>query len=148
MNKKCQAAMEFLMTYGWVILFVLAAIGALAYFGILNPDRILPEKCTMQSGISCLDFNNNDFEITLSMHNSVNLNMINTTLTLIPREENIKCSTFGHDIHENGKTKNYHIICDNMEKNKKFITDIHFDYFNELTKSWHAKTGELIIKIH
>jgi len=30
--KKSQAAMEFLMTYGWAILVVLVAIGALAYF--------------------------------------------------------------------------------------------------------------------
>lgn len=35
-NKKSQAAMEFLMTYGWAILVVLAAIAALAYFGVLK----------------------------------------------------------------------------------------------------------------
>ena len=37
-HKKSQAAMEFLMTYGWAILVVLAAIAALAYFGVLNPE--------------------------------------------------------------------------------------------------------------
>lgn len=42
--RKGQAAMEFLMTYGWAILIVLAAIGALAYCGILSPDRFLPER--------------------------------------------------------------------------------------------------------
>ena len=40
------------MTYGWAILVVLAAIGALAYFGVLSPDRFLPERCTMQ-GFTC-----------------------------------------------------------------------------------------------
>ena len=54
-NKKGQAAMEFLMTYGWAILVVLAAIGALAYFGILSPDRWLPTKCTMAGGFSCIE---------------------------------------------------------------------------------------------
>ncbi len=54
-NRKGQAAMEFLMTYGWAILVVLAAIGALAYFGILSPDRWLPTKCTMTGGFSCLE---------------------------------------------------------------------------------------------
>lgn len=34
---KGQAAMEFLMTYGWAILVVLACIGALTYFGVLKP---------------------------------------------------------------------------------------------------------------
>ncbi len=51
--KKAQAAMEFLMTYGWAILVVLAAIGALAYFGVLNPN--LGDKCDLGSGAECID---------------------------------------------------------------------------------------------
>ena len=39
MNKKSQAALEFLMTYGLAIIVVLIAIGALAYFGILSPCK-------------------------------------------------------------------------------------------------------------
>jgi len=37
MKKKGQAAMEFLMTYGWAILAAVIAIGVLAYFGVFNP---------------------------------------------------------------------------------------------------------------
>ncbi len=48
--------MEFLMTYGWAILVVIAAISALAYFGVLNPSRALPSSCTIISGIGCDDF--------------------------------------------------------------------------------------------
>jgi hypothetical protein len=54
--RKGQAAMEFLMTYGWAILVVLAAIGALAYFGVLSPDRFLPSKCTVSGGWSCVEY--------------------------------------------------------------------------------------------
>ena len=54
-RKKAQAAMEFLMTYGWAILVVLVAIGALAYFGVLSPDKFLPERCTGSSGFDCMD---------------------------------------------------------------------------------------------
>ena len=52
--KKSQAAMEFLMTYGWAILVVLAAIAALAYFGVLSPEKFLPEKCLIETGITCI----------------------------------------------------------------------------------------------
>ena len=55
-KRRGQAAMEFLMTYGWAILVVLIAIGALAYFGVLNPGRFLPESCTIAPGISCDSF--------------------------------------------------------------------------------------------
>jgi len=47
--------MEFLMTYGWAILVVLVAIGALAYFGVLNPSRFLPSSCAVAPGIGCDD---------------------------------------------------------------------------------------------
>jgi len=47
--------MEFLMTYGWAILVVLVAIGALAYFGVLNPNRFLPSSCTIGPGLGCDD---------------------------------------------------------------------------------------------
>src|SRR3989338_67322 len=54
-HNKGQAAMEFLMTYGWAILVVLVVIGALSYFGVLSPATLLPEKCTFPVSVSCTD---------------------------------------------------------------------------------------------
>mgnify|MGYP000533677600 CR=1 FL=1 len=51
--KKAQGALEFLMTYGWAFLVILIMIGALAYFGVLNPSKYLPDKCIMPVGMSC-----------------------------------------------------------------------------------------------
>ena len=69
MAKKAQAAMEFLMTYGWAILVVLIAIGALAYFGVLNPDKFLPEKCTIASGsgLFCEEFTSSASANTITL---------------------------------------------------------------------------------
>ena len=53
MQKKGQAAMEFLMTYGWAILAAVVAIGVLAYFGVFSPGRYLPEICTITSPLGC-----------------------------------------------------------------------------------------------
>ncbi|MBU0757967.1 MAG: hypothetical protein KKF44_07895 [Nanoarchaeota archaeon] len=55
MNRKGQAAMEFLMTYGWAILVVIAAIAALAYFGVLSPEKMLPERTTFQAPVPNVD---------------------------------------------------------------------------------------------
>ena len=40
-GKKSQAAMEFLMTYGWAILAAVIAIGVLAYFGVFSPGKYI-----------------------------------------------------------------------------------------------------------
>ena len=44
------------MTYGWALLVVLVAIGALAFFGVLNPSQFLPSTCTITPGLHCDDF--------------------------------------------------------------------------------------------
>lgn len=51
--KKGQAAIEFLFTYGWAILVVLAAIGTLAYFDVISPCRFNSESefCLQKKGI-------------------------------------------------------------------------------------------------
>tara|TARA_Y100000310_G_C20447132_1_gene698960 strand:- start:293 stop:829 length:537 start_codon:yes stop_codon:yes gene_type:complete len=51
MKKRGQAAMEFLMTYGWAILIVLVAISALWLFGAFNRD--VPSKCDLNIPFGC-----------------------------------------------------------------------------------------------
>ena len=73
MFKKSQAALEFLTTYAWAFLVILIMIGALAYFGILRPADILPDRCNFGSEITCIDYvidaTNNKF--TIKLKNSV-----------------------------------------------------------------------------
>lgn len=56
LNKKSQAALEFLTTYGWAFLVILIMISTLAYFGILSPGKILPNRCSIGPEFECLDF--------------------------------------------------------------------------------------------
>jgi len=87
-NKKGQAALEFLSTYGWAFLVVLVMIGALSYFGVLNPSNFVPENCNFGSSLSCsggygMSYYENatggeqdstiQFEITNSMPNSMEI---------------------------------------------------------------------------
>jgi len=53
MGKRGQAAMEFLMTYGWALLVLILIILALAVFGVLNPKGFLPEACMLGPGLAC-----------------------------------------------------------------------------------------------
>ena len=73
-DKKAQAAMEFLMTYGWALLVVLIAISALAYFGLLNPSRFLPEKAELCTGLFVPSFSfdsGTDQQIDLLVNNGL-----------------------------------------------------------------------------
>lgn len=43
-HEKGQAAMEFLMTYGWAILACVTALGVLAYFGVFKQGQYSPQE--------------------------------------------------------------------------------------------------------
>ena len=75
-NKKAQSALEFLTTYGWAFLVILIMIGALGYFGILNPTRYLPERCSVNTEFSCEEFSiertgANQFDLTVVLRNTL-----------------------------------------------------------------------------
>lgn len=52
-NKKGQAAMEFLMTYGWAILAAVIVIGVLAAFGVFSPSSFIPNSCIISAPLGC-----------------------------------------------------------------------------------------------
>lgn len=162
-NKRGQAAMEFLMTYGWAILVVLAAIGALAYFGVLSPDRFLPEKCTLPSGFACLDFRtttdaagvSNGF--LLVIQNSAGIDMRNitvnvtdsTTATTTGQITGIggTLATENSTVLANGQKSTYYVPMVGLGAGK-FKGAVNIFYTNKQTDVAHTASGELIAKVN
>lgn len=68
-NKKGQAAMEFLITYGWAIMAAMMVIGALTYFGMSNPATSLPDKCIFSNAFECRDYKLNSTELNIQLVN-------------------------------------------------------------------------------
>lgn len=54
-EKKSQAAMEFMVTYGWVILGVMIVTAALAYFGIFDTSKYVNDECSFGTQLYCED---------------------------------------------------------------------------------------------
>ena len=53
MMKKGQAAMEYLMTYGWAILVIVIVLAALWYLGVFNVVTRVPEQCSFPPEAQC-----------------------------------------------------------------------------------------------
>jgi hypothetical protein len=108
-NKKSQAAMEFLMSYGWALLVVLLVIAALAYFGMLNPDRFLPDKFELPTGISVRDVTFYDSFVVAMVSNGLGKTIYDLQLNLTA------CGTSGKispplTLAE-GESKNIYVSC-------------------------------------
>jgi hypothetical protein len=69
-GKKAQAALEYLTTYGWAILTALVALGALSYFGFMNPTALMPDKCDFGKQLECVDYMIQGGEVKIMLNNN------------------------------------------------------------------------------
>jgi hypothetical protein len=122
MNKKSQAAMEFLMTYGWALLVVLMVIAALAYFGMLNPDRFLPDKVTVSD---------NRIQLIPTQSNGIIIKNVGseTLYNLQINMTNHDCKISAPNTIAPDEARRYIIICNEpMLTNGRLKGDIRINY--------------------
>ena len=142
MKKKGQAAMEFLMTYGWAILVVIAAIAALAYFGVLSPQNLVPERTTFQAPLPNIDkaLIEEDGRVEIAFRNNVGV-QINVTDV---RTGDCDAPTEALGTINNGETFLVEWDCENDfegEVGDRFSADLGFEYINLETGQTRRQTG-------
>lgn len=160
-QKKGQAAMEFLMTYGWALLVVLIAIGALAFFGVLNPSKFLPNSCTVAPGFACTDFaaSATTQSIIVILQNGLgeNLNSVKMSLS----NSNVAgCDAGGGaftpawvivgpytSLNDGAATTFTRSCTSGLAKGSKFKGDLQVDYQIGTTSLAHKKVGQLVVGI-
>ena len=155
--------MEFLMNYGWAILVVLVAIGALAYFGVLSPDKFLPKKCQMPSGIGCTDFSVTPTGVTLILRNGLGFD-INTMTVAVPGctppaagtldqvgdattdcAANLDCDLVAGCALSNGDQCKYSKAC--TLTGSKFDSDVTITYTNADSGLSHTSVGTIVSRV-
>ena len=158
MRKRGQAAMEFLMTYGWAILVVLIVIGALAYFGVLNPQQFLPQKCQFSTGLVCVDkqlTNDGVFKLRISngLGNAIDITGISITDTQgFASCDSSADSAWTNTILLSGEEKN--IVCNmpatpapDLKSGQRIKANMVLSYDDKQTGYQHDVPGPLLIDI-
>ena len=140
MFRKAQAAMEFLMTYGWAILVVLVAVGALAYFGVLSPDNFLPNRCTLPSGIGCTDHKVSSDGVSVVLRNGLGYDMSGITVKVAGCGTDSDPATMA-----NGEDEIYTIAC--TPSGSKFSGDLNVTYTLSDTGLSHTARGSIVAKV-
>jgi len=135
-KSKSQAAMEFLMSYGWAILVVLVAIVALSYFGVLSPDRFVGRKCAIEPGIGCTDFTIQEDSVTLVLRNGRGEDISVSAISIG------SCSGTGTGSLKNGQQAQFIVTgCSNVVS-EKFKGDVSLTYIGESGLA-HTTIGEV-----
>lgn len=123
-EKKGQAAMEFLMTYGWAILAAVIAIGVLAYFGVFSPGRYVSNVCTLNAPFGCDEFAIGVDEIKLNIRNGGGLDY---TLTKIEVDGCTEDAT-SRPVIDGNTTGEVSITCTGLASGNKVKKDITISY--------------------
>ena len=104
--RKGQAALEYLVTYGWAILAIVIIAGVLWYFGVFNPGKYAEERqCGGAERFACLDYrvsSSGTLSIVLGNKGGGALNITATnpassgcTGSNIPSNGNVTCTVAG-----------------------------------------------------
>jgi len=155
-NRKAQAAMEFLMTYGWAILVVLAAIGALAYFGVLSPDKMLPEKTTFMAPLANIDnavitASNRQIQVVVQNNLGVTALIANGTTGVSGTADCATVTGFTAvpNTVPNGEKITLTWTCAGpFTAGSKFKSDLTFTYQNTFSGQSHPHTGSITAKVN
>ena len=151
-NKKGQAAMEFLMTYGWALLVVLVAIGALAFFGVLNPGQFLPDACTMPPGISCSETlaSGSGDDITLVMTNGMGNTLTHaTSIVALTLSGGSSCPGTAIASWDSGETVSpvFNCASGTLVSGSTVQGEVTFTYTLAGSTLAHTKTGRIALKV-
>jgi hypothetical protein len=134
------------MTYGWAILVVMVAVAGLAYFGVLSPDMFLPKRCSLPSGITCLDYEVGSTRVTLALKNNFGETITINKIDVAERNGN-SCSDNESLLLKNNEKAVFTVLgCSNGDMGARFDGDINITYTVEDHLS-HLMQGNIRAKI-
>jgi len=143
---KAQAAMEFMMTYGWAIVVALVAIGVLVYLGVLSPDRLLSNKCSLPTGITCLDFNVESSRVILVLQNNIGESITINEVAVAKKNDGSCSNTESIQLKNNQRAIIIVLDCNNGNINDKFKGDLNITFTKESLLA-HLTQGSIIARI-
>lgn len=138
-DKKGQAAMEFLMTYGWAILAAIVVIGILGYY-YFSSDVLTPRTGVVQAPFYLNAWNVNTTHVNLELKNNggetytVQSIDVGTCTTLEPGTEGSL---------ESGETEVFGVDCGTLNSGDSFSGDITIKYTRGDSELEQTSTGSV-----
>jgi len=146
-----QSAMEFLMTYGWAILVMVAVVSMLFYLGVLNPREQAPNVCTMPAGFSCYGYKiSSGGELTLDLTQATGHTLTVTEIACDARETP-SFSSVSEEIssgdHAQLTTTCYKISGAAPGAGEYYKGKIHIRYLDQNTGISHRIVGDITYRV-
>ena len=140
-SKRSQAAMEFLMTYGWAILAAVIAIGVLAYFGVFTPGKYITGTAVVTPPFYVNAWNAKAAGVTLELKNN-GAETYNITSVDV-----VGCSTYSTPTSVNASSSATILVPCSLTVGNNFKGDITISYTKAGSLVELTSTGTIAEKI-
>ncbi|MGM5481179.1 MAG: hypothetical protein ACQESE_02080 [Nanobdellota archaeon] len=146
---KAQAALEYMTTYGWAFMVIIASVGVLSHFGFLSPSKYIPESCEFGEQLQCEDhYFDTDYEMKFRFRNNFEA-PINVTDVNITNEEDATIENFGSTVIPQGEIRRVEFYVENIEADpyKKSNFKMTFTFNRVGSSVEHKVSGTLYTKV-
>ncbi len=139
--------MEFMMTYGWAIMVILAAIGALAYFGVFSADQYLPDRCAANPPFGCAQYKVAGGNISIWLLNNGGFDMGSVTVSVTCPDASAATVQTGVNASglplANGNTQFFGFTCTSTPAGVRWKGSYSVTYIAKCDATPHTTTGVL-----
>lgn len=142
--------MEFVHTYGWIILSMIILSGVMIYYTMSNPAKVIPKECSFTTGIGCLDFQVDESLLKIEIVNKFGFAISNITANMTGTC-NSTANTTEHNPHNNPRAmlmnmqETLTFECQNLT-GKQIEEQIRIGYRSVESDQTHWKIGRLEYK--
>jgi hypothetical protein len=144
-----QAALEFLITYGWALAALIVAIAAITYF-TGGYKAVLPNMCDLDTPFSCVEYRvTSDGVVVLGITNIAHEDMIAVNVTLYCNQDVLQASEYAAGLLREGERINNTYVrfqCP-LATGNKFKASFFVTYTPAGTNVPHISEGELRAKV-
>jgi hypothetical protein len=131
--RKGQAALEYLMTYGWALIAILIIAAVLFALGILNPETYQAGTCRGFGKIGYFDHSgsasDNEFEIILGNGSGGDIKANDATVYIdTDRDGSNDDSVSNNDLWDGSQFYTFTLSANDFTKGQRFIVDVTIAY--------------------
>jgi hypothetical protein len=90
---RAQSSLEYLMTYGWALIILVAVLSILYSLGIFDPQQYMNEECLFQPSLQCKSMSlktNGNFELKLSNGLGYTINNVRADVNVLSTGESVQ----------------------------------------------------------
>ncbi len=131
-----------------IIPILLAVIGAVVYFGVLSPDAMLPDRCTISPGFSCMDQRADSAtnRVSFALMNNQGVAIQDVSVTLTESRTNTECvrtTPLSEQPIQSGTVFQNEFDCGGINQGNRFQADFTITYTREGGSLAHTDAGTI-----